>query len=224
MSNIKERILTIPEKKGISKEYFFSQIGMTYGNFKGKSKNTPINSNAIVDILSIYPDISIDWLVTGSGSMIKSLDPVGLVQEPVSAYGMVNKDSIPLVNGNAIGGFGGSQFSIDKIDVKEYYVVPKFKNKKIDFMIEVEGSSMYPKYNSGDVVACRIINESNFIQWNKAHVVATRDQGILLKRIKPGKETDVVTLISDNKDYDPFNVSMQEITGMAIVVGVIRLE
>lgn len=91
-------------------------------------------------------------------------------------------------------------------------------------MIEVEGSSMYPKYNSGDIVACRIINERNFIQWNKTHVIATKDQGILIKRIKPSKKKDLVTIVSDNRDYDPFEVNMEEVTGLAIVVGVIRLE
>ena len=49
-SKIKERILQIADFKGIAKEKFFESISMTYGNFKGKSKLTPINSNAIADI------------------------------------------------------------------------------------------------------------------------------------------------------------------------------
>ena len=91
-------------------------------------------------------------------------------------------------------------------------------------MIEVEGASMYPKYNSGDIVACRIINESKFIQWNKTHVIATNDQGILIKRIKPSAQSGTVTIISDNKNYYPFDVSLEDVSGLALVVGVIRLE
>jgi hypothetical protein len=70
-TNIKERVLQIAENKGISKEKFFEQIGMTYGNFKGKSKKTPLNSNAIVDISTIYPDVNLEWLLLGKGSMFK---------------------------------------------------------------------------------------------------------------------------------------------------------
>jgi hypothetical protein len=55
-------------------------------------------------------------------------------------------------------------------------------------------------------------------------VVATKDQGILIKRIKPSSEKDTVTMVSESEDYDPFNVAMDEITGLAIVVGMIRLE
>lgn len=131
--------------------------------------------------------------------------------------------ALPLVSFTAIGGFGNSNFAIEEKDVKDYYVIPKFKHKKVDFMIEVEGSSMYPKYNSGDVVACRIINEEGFIQWNKTHVVATKDQGVIIKRIKEADNGSLL-MVSDNKSYDPFLVPREEIEGIALVVGVIRLE
>ena len=141
-----------------------------------------------------------------------------------SAPGVDQSQMIPLVSISAVAGFGNSDFAIQKSDVKDYYVVPKFKDRRIDFMIEVSGSSMYPKYNSGDVVACTILRESKFIQWNKVHLIGTREQGILIKRIKKAQDEKHFLLISDNKDYDPFVISEDEITGMALVVGVIRIE
>lgn len=83
---------------------------------------------------------------------------------------------------------------------------------------------MYPKYNSGDIVACRILRESKALQWNKVHVVATIEQGMLVKRIKKSEDANCLLMVSDNKDYDPFDLPKDEITGVAIVVGVIRLE
>ena len=65
LTNIKERILEIIKIKGFGREEFFKKIGMTYGNFKGKAKKTPINSDAIVNILSIIPDLDLYWLITG---------------------------------------------------------------------------------------------------------------------------------------------------------------
>lgn len=170
----------------------------------------------ISKILNTYNDINPEWLLTGKGEMLKPTN-----QAAVTTTDM--QQGIPLVEGTAVGGFWNAKFSIQEQDVKAYYVIPKFQHKKVDFMIEVEGSSMYPKYNSGDVVACRIINEKSFIQWNKTHVIATRDQGILIKRIKKADD-GCLLMVSDNKDYDPFLVSEQEIEGIAIVVGVIRLE
>jgi phage repressor protein C with HTH and peptisase S24 domain len=190
-------------------------------------------------VFSKCKHISRDWLLTGHGTQ-NMADVVAAGKIHVGKIGthevanekkpqyentkMLNVPPIPFVSVNAIGGFGNSEFSIAEQDVKDYYVIPKFKDRKIDFMIEVCGSSMYPKYNSGDVVACRAINESSFIQWNKVHIIATEDQGILIKRLKKSKSEDCLLAVSDNKDYEPFDIPLKEITGIAIVVGVIRLE
>lgn len=158
--------------------------------------------------------------------IMKGYDENGITNEanePLTAP-CKSKDQIPLVSIAAVAGFGNADFAIQERDVKEYYVIPKFNDRRIDFMIEVCGSSMYPKYNSGDVVACTIIKESKFIQWNKVHVIGTQEQGILVKRIKKGEDDKHLLLVSDNRDYDPFAIGVDEITGIALVVGVIRLE
>lgn len=80
-SNIKERILYIAEYYKVSKELFFENIGMTYGNFKGSAKERPLNSDAIVKILSIYTEVDSEWLLTGKGEMLKKEDPEIYVSE-----------------------------------------------------------------------------------------------------------------------------------------------
>lgn len=180
-----------------------------------RTNKYPIATTDILQKISeMYENISPDWLLTGNGEMLKTDYPVATK----------SNRGIPLVTQNAVAGFGNGDFSISEQDVKDYYVIPKFKYNRVDFMIEVSGSSMYPKYNSGDIVACTIIREESFIQWNKCHVIATKEQGILVKRIKRGDDNNSFLLISDNKDYDPFLVPREEITGIALVIGVIRLE
>jgi hypothetical protein len=73
-SNIKERILYLLEIKGIIKEKFFIEIGMTYGNFTGKAKKTPLNSTAIGNIFSKIPDVNLEWLLTGNGETLKKIE------------------------------------------------------------------------------------------------------------------------------------------------------
>lgn len=65
MSLIKERILQLAESKGVRKTKFPEKIGMTYSSFKGDALKTPINSEAIGNILSLYPDVDLQWLITG---------------------------------------------------------------------------------------------------------------------------------------------------------------
>ena len=136
-----------------------------------------------------------------------------------SAQGM--GEGIPLIPISAMAGaFSGDQ------QVMEYecerYVVPAFKGA--DFLISVKGSSMYPKYNSGDIVACKRLAMSDlFFQWNKVYVLDT-DQGPLIKRVKPGSDKEHVTIVSDNERYEPFELSLDHIYNVALVIGVIRLE
>lgn len=143
---------------------------------------------------------------------------------PVSEGTSTGLKPIPLVTEKAAAGFGNNAFAICKDDVKDYYIIPKFRFSNVDFMIEVSGLSMYPHFKSGDVIACTILRDAKFIQWNRCHVIATRDQGILVKRIMPGKQEGCYLIVSDNKDYPPFELPISEITGIALVVGCVSLE
>lgn len=78
-SNIKERILQIGDYYEVGRKNICELIGMTYGNFTGKAKDTPINSIAIQNIIVNYPMIDANWLLTGQGPMLRtkaSEDPV----------------------------------------------------------------------------------------------------------------------------------------------------
>ncbi len=126
---------------------------------------------------------------------------------------------------DAFAGMGDDTINgVDFDTIEERYVIPLFDGIKIDFMIPVRGSSMYPKYSSGDVVACRLVEELLFVQWNKVYVIDTISQGVIMKRLLKGNSTDHIICKSDNKDYDEFYVPMNDIRSIALVVGVIRLE
>jgi len=222
-----DRIYEYIKNKGVSISHFEKKVGLSNGYLgKQKRRNADIGEGVMLKILENCPDINPEWLLTGKGSMLRDETNIIYQQEfiPAVKADKLRGKPIPLVTQEAVAGFGGGDFSISEQDVKEYYVIPKFKYHKVDFMIEVYGNSMYPKYNSGDIIACTIITDSKFIQWNKPHVIATRYQGILVKRIFPGLNDETLLLKSDNKDYAPFEVPKDEITGIALVVGVIRSE
>jgi repressor LexA len=219
ISAVKERILKHLENKGLSKRSFYQKTGISNGVL---DKKTGLTEENIEKYLRFYPEINPTWLMTGVGKMyLSESSTIDVFNEPEAVYETKRK-GIPLVSIEAIAGFGSNAFSISNEDIQDCYVVPDFTN--IDFMIRIRGSSMYPKYNAGDIVACRILNENSFIQWNKTYVIATAEQGILCKRIKKSNKEGFYIAISDNKEYDPFEIPIKQITGIALVIGVIRLE
>lgn len=223
---ILKRLKEYIDQKGITIAAFEKSIGMSNASF-GKSLKSggAIGSNKLEKILIRYPDINPAWLIAGEGSMIREPSPPTQQssQSPtVKPYPTQGPDGIPLVSMEAAAGFGTAEFAIKDEDIQNRYMVPDFNG--IDFMIRVKGSSMYPKYSSGDIIACRILRESKFIQWNKCYVIATNEQGLLVKRLKKGSDDSSLLAVSDNKEYEPFEIPATEITGIALVIGVIRLE
>jgi len=80
-STIKERVVLLAEHKRVIKEDFFNKVGVTSANFRGKAKNTPLNSKTIENIFTVFPDISLEWLLTGTGNMLKSESADGSYNE-----------------------------------------------------------------------------------------------------------------------------------------------
>ncbi|KAA6347857.1 hypothetical protein EZS27_004722 [termite gut metagenome] len=100
---IKDRVIQLIEFKGLKKESFFEQIGMTSASFRGKAKNTPLNSTAIENILSNIPDANPEWLLTGIGSMLreestsmKKIYPVNDSEQLTAGSSMLREERPPL--------------------------------------------------------------------------------------------------------------------------------
>ncbi len=214
-SVIKDNILKYLDYKGISKYKFYQQTGITNGILSQKNGLSEENT---LKFLSCFPDINPEWLLTGEGQMIKT--------EQVSQTSH-NTKGIPLIPVEAMAGYANGDTQVMDYDIHDNYIItPEFENRGIKYLIRVSGSSMTPKYNNGDLIACRPIADNSFIQWGKVYVLDT-DQGPLVKRLYPcnPNNDDCLECRSDNfEKYPPFKIEKTSIRRMAIVVGVLRLE
>lgn len=103
--------------------------------------------------------------MTGRGEMLaddqathtrhKSID---VDKHPVASLATESGKGIPLIPIEAMAGALTGEQSVLEYEC-ERYVVPMFKGA--DFLIPVKGSSMYPKYSSGDIVACQCVPMSD---------------------------------------------------------------
>ena len=207
-SLIKKNILHFIEINGISKYKFYQKTGITRNVL---DQNNGMSEENTARILAYFPEISAEWLITGKEPMLRDSDISDHRKET---------QGIPLIPIEAMAGFGEGETNIMEYDC-ERYDVPLFKGA--DFLISVKGSSMYPKYSSGDVVACKKLPVDTFFQWNKVYVLDTV-QGALIKRIKRGCDDEHLLIVSENDRYEPFELHRSEVHSVALVIGVIRLE
>lgn len=225
--DITGRIKELMDYKGLNSHSLSQKLG-----YKSSEKISRLfrasdakpSYDIIYDIANLF-EINIDWLITGRGKMLKeegqkSPDDVE-DDRPVAVHTDNPREGIPLIPLDAMAGALTGEQNVLEYEC-ERYVVPAFKGA--DFLIPVKGLSMYPHYNSGDIVACQRVPLGDlFFQWNKVYVIDTR-QGTLIKRIKPGSDKLHILIVSDNKDYDPFELPYTAINAVALVIGVIRLE
>ena len=215
-SLIKQNILLYLSKIGISAYEYYKQTGTTRGIL---TQNNGISEDNIARFLAYAPNVSPTWLLTGKGPML--LDDVKEHTGAPATKATSPSEGIPLIPFSAMAGaLTGEQTALDY--ECERYVVPAFKDA--DFLMQVKGVSMQPTYLSGDIVACQRVHLSDiFFQWNKTYVLDTA-QGALIKRVKPGKDDSHILIVSDNTQYDPFELSRSDIHAVALVIGLIRLE
>ena len=68
-----KRLKEFIDANNLSIAAFEKSIGMSNASFgKSLKNNGAIGSDKLENILSVYPDINPDWLLTGRGSMLKS--------------------------------------------------------------------------------------------------------------------------------------------------------
>lgn len=223
MMDIKERIKQFADSKGIPIYKFESTAGLSNGYVNGIRKG--IGSEKLSDILRAFPELNRNWLLFGEGEMLRTDAPaVVSVSEgapPPQLIPAPPGKGLPLIPLPAMAGFLKGAADIDPNEI-EWYFVPAFRD--CQFLIRVKGESMSPRYLSGDIVACREVQDTGtFFQWGKTYVLDT-DQGVVIKRVRPSEKENHILCVSDNPEYDPFDVPIAGIYHLAIVRGLIREE
>lgn len=210
-----ERLKLFIENQGISTSAFEQKISASDGMIRRAIRNkTDIQGKWFLKISDNYPDLNLEWLITGKGSMLKSECRVIPLQKDQE----IEEETRPRIPMDAAA--GSLTVAADGITIDNCEQLPVIKAfARYDFTIFARGDSMEPEYNSGDELACIYIRNSSFIQWGRIHVIDTA-QGILVKRIFDGG--DCIICRSDNPDYPEFKVSKSEFYNVALVIGMIR--
>jgi len=221
-TNIKERVLKISDYKGISKEKFFNELGVSYGNFKGKAKEKALSSEVLANIVAKYSEINPEWLLTGEGEMLKEKktyypnhligkeDSVEdkILNEMVSTY--PKPKGVPYYDIDFTASF--LEVLNDQQTQPDSYVShPFFKN--CDFVVRASGQSMAKLIKHGDAIGLiRILDWMDFIPMGEIYAIVTTNNFRMVKIITKGETKDSFTLISKPTDAKKDEFPPQQIS------------
>jgi phage repressor protein C with HTH and peptisase S24 domain len=135
------------------------------------------------------------------------------------------KRNITYVPVKALAGYGEQLDNPVFEDELEKFAIPGNHFNDNDYRcFEVEGQSMEPNYYSGDKVICSAIAPVYFAQALReqaAYIVVTKKSIFLKRLINKINTASCITLVSDNPDYEPFDLSIKDVSEIWKVEGYI---
>lgn len=208
---ILDRIKLYIDTKGISIAAFEKSVGMSNASFsKSLKSNGAIGTDKLENILSIYSDISPEWLLTGQGDMLK--------EEPSLSVSMNPQEGTPYYDVDFLGGFDlqeNSQAMVPALNIVAN-ICPR-----AEMWCNITGHSMEPTISHGDIIALHKCSVED-IQYGEVYAVVLdtfRTVKILRKSSTPG----MLKFVPVNKEeFDEQEFSISRILQVYEVVGSIR--
>lgn len=208
---ILDRIKLYIDTKGISIAAFEKSVGMSNASFSKSLKNNgAIGTDKLENILSIYSDISPEWLLTGQGDMLK--------EEPSLSVSMNPQEGTPYYDVDFLGGFDlqeNSQAMVPALNIVAN-ICPR-----AEMWCNITGHSMEPTISHGDIIALHKCSVED-IQYGEVYAVVLdtfRTVKILRKSSTPG----MLKFVPINKEeFDEQEFSISRILQVYEVVGSIR--
>ncbi len=216
-SPIKQNILLYLERKGVTPYEFYKESGVTRGILQ---QNNGISEDNIARFLAYATDVNIEWLLTGTGSMLKDdLNGIKTIDEADSSFmpttSMSPSIGTPYYDVDFIGGFDevfNSQVNMPATNI----VIRGFE--KASLWCNVTGHSMEPKINHGDIIALRQCT-LNDIQYGEIYAVVL-DTIRTIKILRRSPDPDKLRFIPINtEDYDEQEFDKSRIMNVFEVIG-----
>lgn len=201
---VKERLVTFIKRKGLSQKKFETMVGLSNGYVNNISKG--IGAEKMQRILSVFPELNQEWLLTGEGNMlVESIEPNA---EPLHNE---RRAGVRLVSQYAyagyLTGYGDNEY-IDTLPTIDFTPDREMTGNWLAF--EVKGDSMedgsIDSYVEGEIVICREVERDYWrdsrLFIHKRDFVIVHEEGVLIKRIiEHDVERHTITIHSLNPMY-----------------------
>jgi len=212
-----DRIYQYMAQNGTTAAAFEKKVGLSNGYLsKQLNRKADIGERIILQILDNCPEISVEWLLTGEGDMLKlenQSDKFRISEYPIQG-------GVPYYQVDFIAGFD-LIYNNQKATPDNYIYVPHYCNA--DCWVDVTGDSMAPLIQSGDIVALKQIKDwQHNILGGEIYAIVT-EQWRTIKRVRVVRDDNNKLLLTPiNPEYDPLEVNKTSIIAIFQVLGVVK--
>lgn len=168
MTTVKDRLIAFLEEKGINKSEFGRRIGVSSAFITSMRKS--IQPDKVRSIKEQFPDLNIEWLLTGEGEML--LDDMDGQQPFKPDFKESNVGLVPLIHIDSVGGMDSENLLTAGAQYVER-MVPFTNARENDRAILQSGTSMVPTIPPGSILHIRKVHNwreyfgygADFVLW-----------------------------------------------------------
>ncbi|MEG1585985.1 MAG: S24 family peptidase [Bacteroidales bacterium] len=205
--SIHERLQKFIDTTDGSIAKFLREVGLSKA-FMQKMEVNPnsISSVSLLKIKNVYPDLNIEWLMTGRLPMLLSDEQNNVSHEWVCFDDYIEVKATGVEAAAGYGAYNGSHSICD--DPPIYIPREMAKSGSGNYIrIKMIGNSMEPTLREGAILIVRMIYPCDYmsIRTNDVYVVATREDQTYVKRVvNELNGSGCLILMSDNPDRDTY--------------------
>lgn len=226
-----KRLFEVRRHLGLTQQQIASilRIGQnTYSMIEnGRLQLTERNRTVLAERLYINPD----FLLEGKGEMMLPIPVAGSIMRSSDGDWVVESKSVKHTSNIGVPYYakpvsGSMVISYDDMqrESPEYFIDIAPLND-CTFYRPVFGESMAPRYNPGDIVACKKINNKNIILYGESYLCMIALDGDFYETIKVLRRNTapgMITLMPYNNSFDETTIPMESIVDLYLIKGKIE--
>ena len=203
--SVSSQLKKLRAKKGYTLREVAAKLNIPFGTYSGyeRYENRRIPANVLQGIANLF-ETTTEFLESGAVDF-HATNPLII---HVDSY--TKQDRIAYVPFAAQAGYVKHYNEVSYLSHLATYSLPNFINGTYR-MFPVEGDSMIPTYQSGDILICQYVEQCKHIKDGECYVIVSTE-GICVKRcINAIQKRGAIIIESDNNDYKPDVIPVEAI-------------
>ncbi len=208
MSQAGQNLKYLRKLRGWTQEEFSNKLGIKRSLIGAYEEE---RADPRLEVLEIIADI---FKLTLDELLLQDLSNTGnsyLAKRRQQKMMTAERNLIHFVPVKAAAGYLAGYADSEFIDELNTFTLPMLAGGQYR-AFEIIGDSMMPTPSGSIIVGEKIDNNPDEIKSNQPYIVVSRNEGIVYKRIvKNNRQKNKFTLVSDNPQYQPYQVNAEDI-------------
>jgi len=208
MSQAGQNLKYLRKLRGWTQEEFSNKIGIKRSLIGAYEEERADPRLEVLEVVAEMFKLTLDEL------LLKDLSNTGnnyLAKRRQQKMMSAERNLIHFVPVKAAAGYLAGYADSEFIDELNTFTLPMLAGGNYR-AFEIIGDSMMPTPSGSIIVGEKVVGNVDDIKNNQAYIVVSRNEGIVYKRIvKSNKSKNKLTLVSDNPQYQPYQVNAEDV-------------